>query len=206
MKPRIPAGNKESHQLLDKSLPYFNIIMCREKGTPVPEIVLPDGYNFSLYSKGDEKYWAEIETSVGEFDDVHEALLNFHDEYSPYIKELGQRMLFIENRDGVKIATATIWWNYTGERKDPSLNWIGVRPEYQGLGFGKAIVFEVLRRMLKVDGDVRVFLHTQTWSYKAVGIYLQAGFKFIKHGAFGDYQNDYDKYLPVLLGKIRNIV
>ncbi|MBS4537517.1 GNAT family N-acetyltransferase [Clostridium sp. D2Q-11] len=189
--------------MLDKSIPYFNIIMRRNAGIDIPEVKLPDGYYFSMYSIGDEEYWAEIETSVGEFDNISEAIEYFNDEYLPYSKELERRMIFIETESGEKVATSTIWWNYTGEKKDPSLNWIGVKPEYQGLGLGKAIVFQTLKRMLEVDGDEKVYLHTQTWSYKAIGIYLQAGFQFLKNETFGEYENDYSKALEILENKIR---
>jgi hypothetical protein len=64
--------------MLDKSIPYYNIIMKRNPGTPVPEPLLPEGYMFVPYCEGDEKSWAEIETSVGEFDSIPEALEYFN--------------------------------------------------------------------------------------------------------------------------------
>lgn len=190
--------------MLDKSIPYFNIVMRRKDGTPIPQPVLPDGYSFVQFSDGDEKNWAEIEASVGEFENTAEALAYFQSEFLPYVKELERRSLFIQNKNGKKVATITNWWNYTGERRDPSLNWVGVMPEYQGLGLGKALVFEGMQRMLCIEGDRDIFLHTQTWSYKAIGIYLLAGFEFMESGSFGGYENDYEKAMSVLREKMKD--
>ena len=189
--------------MLDKSLPYYNIIMKREKGTPLPEPKLNPGFYFSCYSAGDEEAWAKIECSIGEFDTPEDALQYFKEKYFPDQALLSLRMLFIQDRNKEKIATLTNWWDMTGTEKTPSLNWIGVKPDFQGLGLGKAIIFEGLRQMISIEGDVDVFLHTQTWSYRAVNIYLNAGFKFCENDVFGTYQNDYPEYLEILRDKIR---
>ena len=60
--------------MLDKTLPYYNIIMKRQEGTKTPNPILPKGFSFNLYTEGDEIYWAKIETLVGEFDSIEEAL------------------------------------------------------------------------------------------------------------------------------------
>lgn len=188
--------------MLDKSIPYYNLIMKRKAGSPIPSGVLPEGYRFVPYTAGLEADWAAIETSVGEFDSVQEALEYFQKGYLSYPKEAERRTIFVQSEDGKLVATATAWWNYTGERRDPALEWIATLPEYQGLGIGKAIVFEAMKKMLTIEGDRDIYLHTQTWSYQAIGIYLQAGFEFMKEGAFNHYENDYDKALPYLKEKM----
>ncbi len=191
--------------MLDKSIPYHSIIMKRSKGSRVPDAVLPKGYSFVLYSEGDEQYWAEIETSVGEFDSTQKALDYFKVHYSPYLEETKRRLLFIKKEDNQKIATLTNWWNYTNERRDPAMHWVSVNTKYQGLGLGKAIVFEGLARMLKIEGDRDIYLHTQTWSYKAINIYLKAGFKLVEEESFGGYNNDYKKAIEFLKGKVNGL-
>lgn len=152
--------------MLDKSIPYYDVLMIREKGKPASEFSLPDKFKFVSFKPGDEKEWAEIETSVGEFDRSVDALVYFQRDYLPYLKELERRCIFIENSEGEKVATTTIWWCYTGVRRDPWIHWVAVRPEYQGLGLGKAIVSECMRRLKDIEGDRNVYLHTQTWSIK----------------------------------------
>jgi len=176
--------------MLDKSIPYYHVFMKRESGTPLFEFALPDHFKFVLFQSGDEKEWAEIETSVGEFDRAIDALVYFQKEFLPYYKELERRCLFIENSDGVKVATLTIWWCYTGVRRDPWIHWVAVRPEYQGLGLGKAIVSEGMKRLIEIEGDRNVYLHTQTWSYKAIGIYKMAGFHITKEKGLAGFENN----------------
>lgn len=188
--------------MLDKTIPYYNIIMKRIKGTEIPEVILPVGYSFSSFSEGDEIYWAEIETSIGEFNSVDEALDCFRSEYLTNIDELKKRLIFIENKEGKKIGTLTNWWNYTKEVREPSIHWVGVINEFQGLGLGKAIVFEGMRRMIQLEGDRDFFLHTQTWSYKAINIYIQAGYKIVNDETFGDYINESEKAMPIIRDKI----
>ena len=163
--------------MLDKSVPYAGLYMCRKTGTPIPGSPLPDGYRFELYNPGDEESWAGIESSVLEFDSEFAALLYFNGKFMPYPEDLKRRCLFIEKDDGEKIATATVWWDYIEGQRRPWLQWVGVDPRYQGTGLGKALVSKALTQMVELEGDVDFYLHTQTWSYKAVGIYKAHGFQ-----------------------------
>ncbi len=188
--------------MLDKSIPYFDILMLRKSGKDLPRYRLPKGYSIVSFLPGDEENWAKIETAVGEFDSAAEALSLYGKYFLCYPGEAERRTIFIQTAEGDKIGTATSWWNYIGPKRMPSLEWIAVKPEYQGLGLGKAIVFEGLRRMVLIEGDRDIFLHTQTWSYRAIGIYLKAGFEFIKSNSFGSYKNDYEQAIPYLEEKL----
>ena len=55
--------------MLDKSIPYQNIIMCADRDHLIcmEEPVLPEGFSFRLFCPGDEKQWARLEWAVGEF-------------------------------------------------------------------------------------------------------------------------------------------
>lgn len=185
--------------MLDKSIRYHDVLMHRKAGTCFPQAVLPENYRFVLFKPGDEKHWAEIETSVGEFECAGDALKYFQRDYLAYLPELERRCLFIENDNGDKVGTLTIWWCYTGVRRDPWLHWIAVRPGYQGMGLGKSIVFEGMKRLMEIEGDRDVYLHTQTWSYKAVNIYQKAGFYVTSEKGLAGYANDdYEKALLLL--------
>jgi ribosomal protein S18 acetylase RimI-like enzyme len=107
-------------------------------------------------------------------------------------------LLFVENENGEEVGTITSWWNMTGTRRDPSIHWFAVKKEYQGLGLGKALVSECLDRLLLLEGNKEVFLHTQTWSYKAIGLYLNEGFNIASNEVFAHYKNDYDDAVPIL--------
>ncbi|MFC5649536.1 GNAT family N-acetyltransferase [Paenibacillus solisilvae] len=190
--------------MLDKSIPYYNVIMKRPKGTALPQFELPDGYSFERYTSGMEVKWAAIEASVGEFENNEESLTYFKKEYLPYSNELKDRLLFVLNKEGEPVGTITGWWNLTGERRDLSIHWFAVSKEYQGLGIGKALVSECIRNLLHLEGDKDVYLHTQTWSYIAIALYLKTGFNMEEKETFANYQNDYEQALPILQGLLNN--
>ncbi|MCM3749499.1 GNAT family N-acetyltransferase [Paenibacillus pasadenensis] len=190
--------------MLDKSIPYFNIIMKRPSGAPLPSFTLPDGFSFCRYRSGMEAAWAEIETSVGEFDTHEDSLAYFNRTYMPYSEELERRMLFVLDEEQQPIGTITAWWNETGSRRDAAVHWFAVRPEAQGLGLGKALVAECIRIQQALEGDTAIYLHTQTWSYPAVALYLKSGFIMEEKETFSHYRNDYEQALP-LLKKLLNL-
>ena len=41
--------------MLDKSVPYVDVLMHRKSNTPLPPVVLPEGYSFVPFQAGDEK-------------------------------------------------------------------------------------------------------------------------------------------------------
>ena len=48
-----------------------------------------------------------------------------------------------------------------------------------------------------------VWIDTQTWSYKAVGIYMDMGFIPMKTATFSEVPNEYNEALRVMKGKMR---
>lgn len=175
--------------MLDKSVPYIDVLMHRPPFQDVPDVALPAGYRFILFKQGDERHWAETEASVLEFDSPIDALLYYQKAFLPFGTELERRCLFIENERGEKVATATAWWGYAGRRRDPWLDWISVRPECQGKGLGKAIVGKVIQLCLDIEGERDIYLHTQTWSHRAIGIYKKFGFHVTDVSGLRGYAN-----------------
>lgn len=183
--------------MLDKTLPYLNIIMKRNAGLPITVHRLPSTFSFEFFKPNNEIEWATIETSVGEFAHEQEARTYFHDTYAPH-EDVNRRVVLVRAPSGVAAGTVTAWWNYTEERRDPSLHWLAVKPEFQGRGLGRALVSHCLQILNRVEGNRAVFLHTQTWSHRAIAIYLRAGFVFVDDEPFGSYQNDFEQALPLL--------
>jgi ribosomal protein S18 acetylase RimI-like enzyme len=72
------------------------------------------------------------------------------------------------------------------------LYWVGVDPEYQGLGLGKAVIARATDMLAGFYGRTPIFLKTQTWSYKAVGIYRKCGYVPTDEKAL--YRNPRDNY------------
>jgi GNAT superfamily N-acetyltransferase len=164
---------------------------------------LPAGYSYSLFSPGDEVAWARIEASVLEFDSEMDALLYFQRYRLPYLEELRRRCVFVSSPEGERVATASAWWDYTDTRRDPWLHWVAVKPAFQGKGLGKAVITRTVHLLLEIEGDRDFYLHTQTWSHKAIGLYEWAGFAITDELGLGDYPNDRCAEAVSLLRKIR---
>ena len=189
--------------MLDKSVPHINIIMHRKAGAPFPEISMPEGFRAVLYTAGAERDWAAIETSVLEFGKESDALAYFQKEFLSYPGETERRCLFLETENGEKVATASMWWKYSGKRRDPWLHWVAVKPAYQGRGLGKAVVSAAMSLLLEIEGDRNCYLHTQTWSHRAVGVYEQMGFAVTDEQNLSNYGNESFNEAVRLLTEIR---
>ena len=120
--------------MLDKSIPYQNIIMCADRDHLIcmEEPVLPEGFSFRLFCPGDEKQWARLEWAVGEFPTEKEALDYFSKKYLPYTKLLQQRCWFVwDKQKDQAAATATAWYEQEkGKERLASLHWVSTDPEY----------------------------------------------------------------------------
>lgn len=186
--------------MLDKSIPYKNIIMRADGMSPAFSWKLPVGFRIKHYVPGDEKEWAAIETSVGEFDTVAEAEQYFIETYLPYPEEICSRCFFVVSPSGAYAGTCTAWYmaKEAGITHETGvIHWFGVRPQYQGLGLGKALLGETMRLFLAADA-YPAYLHTQTWSHKAIGLYHAAGYRLLKTGTFENNPNDYTDAMEVL--------
>ena len=173
--------------MLDKSLPYYDIIMKADFATATAHkiIDLPDGYTYKMYEDGDEQKWAQVETSVGEFNSVDDALAYFNKVFAPYKEELYKRMCFILNAERHYVATATAWYRENETAHFPLLHWVSVSPDAQGLGLGRAVVVYALHQFLSTEIPKTIYLHTQTWSAPAVGLYGKLGFHVSYENFFG---------------------
>lgn len=196
--------------MLDKSIPYKNIIMGLDSVSirKIQEPVLPKGFAFRFFTDGDELNWARIETSVLEFAVEEDACDYFVKNYLVYEDKLKARCIFIVNADGLPVATTTAWFADSELGHQASLHWVAVCPEYQKLGLGKAIVQKALCLFAKLEPNENVFLHTQTWSHRAIKIYHHFGFNLMKTQKLAClcnnsegvkiYSNDYKEAIEVI--------
>jgi len=191
--------------MLDKSVPYIDVMMKRMTGTEIPEFPLPEGYSFELFQSGDEKHWAQIEAAADEFASPIDGLLYFQREFLPYSRELVRRCVFAKSPEGEYVGTATAWWDYAADgKRHPWLHWVAVKPAHQNRGIGKAIVSKTIRLLYDIEGDFRdYYLHTQTWSHVAIGIYEKCGFTVTDEKNIGHCANDRYEEAVALLKTIR---
>ena len=186
--------------MLDKSIPYKNIIMKLEsKLIPtIFDLVLPNGYTFRLYNNGDEIHWARIETSVLEFDSETDAYDYFLKTYITRIDELKSRCVFVLYQDGLPIATTTAWYDNSDLGHQANLHWVAVCPKYQGMGIGEAVIKKALQIYSELEPHEDILLHTQTWSHNAVNLYHKLGFVIMITETVKCCGNDYLEAIKVL--------
>ena len=160
--------------MLDKSIPYHDMVMACDGWEPQRGFATPEGYTIRPYRDGDEVHWAAIETSVGEFSSVEKAMERWNNEYLPQIEMVRRRCLFAIGPDGQYLGTCTAWEVFEPEVKF-MIHWVAVKPEAQGLGLGGALVSRAMELFAQA-GTFPVALHTQTWSHKAIRLYHKLGF------------------------------
>jgi len=172
--------------MLDKSLTYQGFIMKmpREKLKDISVPVLPEGYHYHLYQDGDDKHWARLESSVGEFKTEEDALKYFQHDYSlPFADELQRRCAFVSTDDGTPVATATAWFMESTLGHKCWLQWISTDVAHQGKGLGRAVIAKALSLYENAGPETNIYLHTQTWSHKAVYLYHKLGFQMFLIGS-----------------------
>lgn len=94
--------------MLDKSIPWHSFIMSLEPNEMISQGTLQEGFSVRSYS-GDRDVisWAEIETAVGEFDSLEEAI-ECHKHYLDYYEELKKRQWFVVDENDNAVATCTV--------------------------------------------------------------------------------------------------
>lgn len=189
--------------MLDKSIEFHSIIM-RHPNNKAPLLPkLPQGFSVRLYEKGYEQAWADIQVAVLEFPNREEAL-KCYDYYWQYMDELKKRQLFIvENETGKPVATANAWWTEVDGQKAGVVFGLSCLPEYQSKGLGKIAAAYMMDRFFRLMPGVPVWLDTQTWSYKAIGVYMDVGFIPMKTATYNEVPNEYEEALRIMKGKMR---
>lgn len=168
---------------LDERIKYYELMLERDLKI-LPHFLLPDGYRYVFFEPGDRDQWIDIEKSAKEFTSYEQGLESWNRYYGGKDDELTERMVFIEDEDGRKVATATAFYDIRGIDRsgDGWLHWVAVRREYQGRGLAKPLITHVLEIMRDL-GYTHAKIPTQTTSWLACKVYLDLGFRPIPENA-----------------------
>lgn len=172
----------------DGRICYYELLLKRELSN-IPEYSLPAGYRFVPYSDGDRERWIDIEMSAKEFTNYEQGLEAWNRYYANSLDILPDRMFFIENGEGEKIATATAFYDIHGRDTSSAgwLHWVAVKREYQGKGLSKPLITYVLN-VMKNLGYLHAKIPTQTNTWLACKVYLDLGFLPIKENLEHSYE------------------
>lgn len=167
----------------DERIRYYELMLERDLEN-LPYFPLPDGYRYAFFQPGDRERWIDIEKSAKEFASCEQGMESWNRYYGGREDELTGRMVFVEDADGRKVATATAFYDIRGIDKsgDGWLHWVAVRREYQGRGLAKPLISYVLKLMQSL-GYTHAKIPTQTTTWLACKIYLDLGFRPIPENA-----------------------
>lgn len=171
----------------DKRIKHYELLLEKDLDS-IRNFELPQGYHFEFYKDGDRDTWIEIEKSAKEFSDYDDGISAWNRYYLGKEKELLNRMIFVVNEQGEKLATATAFYDIHGKDKSGAgwLHWVAVKREYQGKGLSKPLITYALK-IMKSLGYVHAKIPTQTNTWLAVKIYLDLGFRPIPENAVNSY-------------------
>lgn len=96
----------------DARIKYYELMLERDLNN-LPHFPLPAGYRFVFFRPGDHDAWIEIEISAKELSDHEQGVEVWNRYYGGNEDMLTDRMVFIENEKGEKIATATAYYDVT---------------------------------------------------------------------------------------------
>lgn len=160
---------------MDHTVEHIEFVMVRDDLNGIPDAELPDGFRIRPFRPGDERHWAEIEMQAGEFTTIDRALTYFAGEFGPHPDELRERMLLLESDTEGPIGTTSAWFGEHAGRTLGRIHWVAVIPAFHGRGLSKPLLAAAMRILAQHHHSA--FLTTQTTSWRAVGLYVQFGFR-----------------------------
>ena len=163
--------------MIDKTLKKYPLYFYKTDTKNYPRYELPRGYRIEFYKKGDERFWAELEVSLGQFDSVEEGVRAFERSFiNGQDLKAEERVAFVKDELGEYVATCALWdGEYLGE-KCQRLHWLAVSDKCAGKGIAKALISALLDLYNSLGYEGFIYLLTGTWYYKAIGIYRKFGF------------------------------
>lgn len=184
--------------MLDRSIPYYNIIMKKNAPTTFDTPALPAQFELHAYRPGVEQQWAELEYEIGDFPSVQEASAYFAKTYLSRSTFLARRGIFVsDKKSGGLVGACIAWFDEQNGALVSSLHWLITKEAYHGRGIGSALIAAALS-IYEKENAFPVYLHTQPWSYQAIRLYHKFGFQLMKQESFAGYENQYALAVPVL--------
>jgi mycothiol synthase len=147
--------------------------MIRTGMKAIPRGGMPEGYSWRRYRPGDADAWIQIiERTVGCKYSEEQFLRELRDSPRFDPKEL---FFIVEKQAGQAVATGCAGRVTRGDDRHGYVHFVGVLPEHQGKGLGRAIMLLVLRSFAR-RGFCDAILDTDDFRLPALAMYLWLGF------------------------------
>ena len=180
--------------MLDRTIPFYNTILrCDEYRER--EVILPEGFRIVTWQPDLERHWARMEAAIGDFADEEEAADYFRRTYLD--ADRPNDLFFVLNEAGQAVGTCLAWTDERQGEAVNSLHWLVVEEAYQRRGLGRALCTAVMNRFHTLNA-APIYIHTQPWSYKAILLYHDLGFRLLKTDSFAAYTNQYEDAVKTL--------
>lgn len=163
--------------MLDKSLPYYGVIMVKTDTNIYPNFPLPEGFTLCGYQPGFEQFWADIMLATQQTDSLAEGLAIFQKDFLSRKDLLATQCLFVLDSAGRAVATASLWHGQHFGAELPRIHWVAVSPEAEGKGLAKALLSRLCEIYNALGYHDFLYLCSQTWSYPAIHLYTTFGFR-----------------------------
>lgn len=161
---------------MDLSLPHIGVIMEKLDTAEYPKFKLPEGFSFIDYSAQLENQWAQLQLEVKQIESLPEGKSEFHTCFKMQEAEIRETSVFVASRDGELAGCALLCNGYLFGDLRKRIHCVTVAPAYQNKGICSAMMTKVLEIYHDHKFGEGLYLTTQTWSYKAIGIYQKFGF------------------------------
>ena len=165
-------------EAIDNTIKYYELLMTYDNTSKYENYELPEGYHYEFYKNSDEMEWVNIHISSGEFTSFERGLQYFHDFYDSFINELNKRCFFIvDSNTNEKIGTATISLLKNEEYGyKAAVDWLAIKKDYQGKKLSRALISKLISLANELEHN-KIILHTQTTTWLAAKLYLDAVFE-----------------------------
>lgn len=161
---------------MDTSIPHIGVIMEKMNTAEYPKIQLPAGFSFASYSDEFKEEWAQMQFEVEQVNSLEEGKSEFHECYINHKAEIMDTCVFVTACDGNLAGVALLCdGNLFGDARK-RVHWVTVAPTYQNRGICGAMLTKLMDIYNECGFEKGIYLTSQTWSYKAIGIYKKFGF------------------------------
>lgn len=157
-----------------EQLPDVDVVMVHPDLRQAPSFAQPPGYHMRFYQPGDLATWLRIQATDPYFVPTAET---FAAALPGDEKELGQRVMFLVDPEGVEIGNITAWNTdqFTGQQIG-QICWVAITPAARGRGLGKPMLSAACAA-LRERGYTQAFVDTNMRRIPALNLYLRFGFE-----------------------------
>ncbi len=197
--------------MLDKTIPFFPVLMLLEEQRKLPDIILPKGYQFQRYDPSYQDAWIKLHVTLGEFENYEEGKLYFEKTFYD-LEKVKKFFLLLVDKDKKLVGTSSIWPGHHFGVERYRIHWLGVDPLHQRQGLAKALLIKAMQLYEQTGRKETLYLTSQTNSYVAISMYLKMGFVPYRgdmpqnfNAKKETYQKDNDKAWDLIFRKIEEM-